>query len=1155
MSGLGVSYLPPTENVAIFDSSLYNQNSQGLTYAEAVKKFLKYPLAQGDETLLNTVISGNLTINNNDNEILYTNSSSTNNIILTNTSNSISSGIDATQNIVIGMNNAGKILKNANSLTKGCIAIGDGSLGGLASTPSSSSDYPSYNVGVGLGSLTSLIAGSFSSINNIGLGTSSLSGLQYGATNVGIGYASGNYSVGTIGTLASNNVFIGSSSGVSSGTPNVSNSTVIGSNSYAGADSQVIIGSNILGNTSQYRTYIGSSGGSAQLVGGNIVGMSYQTYANGTNTTFSIPTSWFNSSVGITSSNAVVFTLPTINSDYYGIPLIIQNLSAYTITVNTQNTSTYVYKGKYGPSASGSMLIEAGSVFGYYQDDTTGDWTVFYKEQLNTISASSASPNYATNANIAFACIRLSYAGTQSITLPDLTASTSARLLNCWTTIVSDSAFNSTLSASNTQFTGIYGKQTGNNLVVYPYTAIKLYANSLTLNYEVVERFPATITLNYAYTGTPITLTQNEVDSIVNLSGSSTTTITLPSPTGNNWINGRFIKMYNNGSAIISVNSGSGNFTGSYGNGSTAINLPDNTWYSFTSNGTTWDINERSSNITYSNTISANVDYSNNANYTDATLRIEQTGGPWTITYPLPSTSTSHTTTSQIINTSNRYLYVFTSGYNWSGKYGSGTTTQIIPPNSFIEIYSDGTLWYVNERSPSYYEYFLGSSTLTLGNQALNSNISITAPDDNNALGGFSTPNLSGTATQLNSVFTVVSISAGTLSAGSVMAFNGVRMAIISQLTGTVGGIGTYIANVSQTVASATAWSNGYYNTSTVMVGTATQTAFSGSTTNLPQITLNTLTSGGNNLTNGSVLSLTTSTSSYQYITSQVSGTTGGVGVYYTTAINIGAITTQGFFATAGGRVNIPAPSLLNQGQQITITNNSFVPVNITTVAGSNIFGGQYGQQSYVGIGLTPPTNDTQYLLRIGKTVVLQSDGNNWNSIQGTSISGTKTFYSSGAITNVADGTDANIGAYNILNSNDSNLLGLQLSNTGNGSFFNNTNYPITIQLTANFTWATPSQATGTIISTRYVKITPGVNTVGGLSYTGQTSTQILNPVPSQILSAGTFTYSGLLLQTLSQTVSLQVGEGFFTRIGKYNNNGAQTETLTSAVLTIERIS
>jgi hypothetical protein len=57
------AYQPPIEDLAIFDSSVFLNGDEPLTYNQAVKKFLKYPNAQGTENLLTTNVNGILTAN------------------------------------------------------------------------------------------------------------------------------------------------------------------------------------------------------------------------------------------------------------------------------------------------------------------------------------------------------------------------------------------------------------------------------------------------------------------------------------------------------------------------------------------------------------------------------------------------------------------------------------------------------------------------------------------------------------------------------------------------------------------------------------------------------------------------------------------------------------------------------------------------------------------------------------------------------------------------------------------------------------------------------------------------------------------------------------------------------------------------------------
>ena len=57
-------YLPPTENLPIFDTSVFNINDTGLTLSEANSLFLRYPIAQGTETLQAVNVNGAAIFNN-----------------------------------------------------------------------------------------------------------------------------------------------------------------------------------------------------------------------------------------------------------------------------------------------------------------------------------------------------------------------------------------------------------------------------------------------------------------------------------------------------------------------------------------------------------------------------------------------------------------------------------------------------------------------------------------------------------------------------------------------------------------------------------------------------------------------------------------------------------------------------------------------------------------------------------------------------------------------------------------------------------------------------------------------------------------------------------------------------------------------------------
>ena len=64
-------YTPPSDNTPIFDDAFFSTGDLPLTYNQAVKKFLRYPIAQGTENLLNVNISGTTAITGRVSQIVY----------------------------------------------------------------------------------------------------------------------------------------------------------------------------------------------------------------------------------------------------------------------------------------------------------------------------------------------------------------------------------------------------------------------------------------------------------------------------------------------------------------------------------------------------------------------------------------------------------------------------------------------------------------------------------------------------------------------------------------------------------------------------------------------------------------------------------------------------------------------------------------------------------------------------------------------------------------------------------------------------------------------------------------------------------------------------------------------------------------------------
>jgi hypothetical protein len=1136
-------YNPPTfeEYLPVFNPADWGaSSSSGLDIAYLDANYLKFPVAQGAENLQTTTINGDLLVSNPSNRIKFKNADTVNNgtnLFIVNSTNPIATTVGATSrnNVVIGGATTGAILANPNDSYLN-IAIGSQALGQQVN---SAVDTPAYNVAVGSASLASLRGLGSGDITNCGVGFASLTALQSGSNNTAVAYAAGLELVS-----GDNNTFIGATSGLVSGLAgSCSNSIVIGVNAKATASSQVYIGGNstdcVLG-TGMPLTFQGSN---TRLS----TGINYIQVDLAGATSYTFPISGLTSNLRfINSANYTINLNPTgaLTATYQNKPFWLTNASSYQMTIDS-NSGVQPIQGKYGSNAQ-TLVVEAGGVIGLYYAST--HFSVFYKDSqsiiLNTTTANlSTSARYLQNS-----IVRLSPSAAQTITLPTLTSATTD-IWGSTITFVNQSAFTSTLTTDiSSRFTGIYGTQTG-TYIIYPNTQITIQANQTTLRYDILTRDPAELTISQTYTGSAITYNFNQIDSVINLSGSVATTINLPDPRSSVYpITGRYIQMFNNGSAVLSIAATNGNFTGVYGSGASTISLQDNTWYRFTSNGTTWDINERSSNITFNQALTGNADWSNVAAYTDATLRITSATGPFTATIPNPTTVTTHATTSRFVNTTQYTLTLGITSGNFLGKYGNNSQTLYVAPNSFAEYYSDGANYYVEDRtaSPIFPIYLTPGATLLSAQSStyIDGTLELNAPD--NALVG-SANNLVGTGSQTSSTLTVATITVGYITAGSVITLSGKsKTRVIAQISGTAGGVGNYIVDVSQTQATTVAFSGTASGTaSSGFAGTATQSAFSAQTTNIPTVALvlttNTANAGASIFYNN-VLSYQT------YLLSSPVG--GGSGTYQVTSSSdtgVGAGTA--FWGTKSGIIQLPNPSTALALRRFTITNNAYIPSLITTTGGGSVFGGQYGSQQSSALGLLPATNAVSYLLMPDRTVVFECDGTNWNAIIGTSINATKTFRTSASSTSTTDNTLGNVASVYTYQSFDPALNALQFANDGAGTIVNTGDNPLTLSVTVSATWANPIGAANPRLSTRTIGLGGGANT---LYFTPESLTT--SPVQQSISGANFATTANTFSQTHNQLIVLNgIGDSFKLRIGKSNGN-ATAETLSSCYITVQRL-
>jgi len=726
-------------------------------------------------------------------------------------------------------------------------------------------------------------------------------------------------------------------------------------------------------------------------------------------------------------------------------------------------------------------------------------------------------------------------------------------------------------------------------------------------------------------------------NSIVNFTGTTASTITLPSPitnTRNNIYLGTSIQIFNNTSQQQTIQT-TANILGVYGSQLLTIPLPENSWYKLVVDGTNWRINERSSNLTYQLPLSVNTDFSAYDYLRNATTRFAPTTA-LTATIPSPvsaSGGSSGQTTMNIINNSDHVLTLLSpSSIDFRGKYGRGgggtNDTIPMPPHSSVVLFSNGTFWFANERSynPTYFITlssvstdastfnFFSDATINISSTAVTNNILVIPPPtrgeiENATITFFNTsvyiialsinagtfagkygsgtttypvpantsvrivtdgtnwlvqersgnpifnflPNgttltwtssleyldsiielvqpdsdlitktpISGTASQ--SVYTLtVTASTGTISIGSIITLSGRRLIVRAQLTGTAGGTGTYLVNFPQSIASTSY--TGFGGTGSVSSGTLSVNA--SQITNIPLFTP----SGAvNPATTISVATATAVASNPFYVLSGTgSGTSCGSSASTNSTLNQTGIA---YFSTSGSTINIP-PATTSVNQMITFNNNSNNPVNLTTSAGTALFTGLFGQ--ITGSGTFPGTFPNNYFLRPSESVVLMSDGTNWETQIGTSLSGARSFILPASVnTSTADKTINTLTNFAVSDLTYSSLYGVQLTSN---VFANAYPFPISVSISVNLSWgnALVSLGTTTTIPQRILSIQPN-NAGSGVGSTNSNINYLNFPATISSSSPNTFSpISGTINQNSSSVLTLKPGETIVVGAGKIN--------------------
>ena len=134
------TYLPPLENLGIFDSAIFSTDATYLTIGTARKLFLSYPYAQGTQNFTNMTVAGTSTVKKIIQNIIGSSGTSTDNNVQLGDSTTYTALTTGTNNVAVGYG-------GLSALTIGTenVIIGHGA--GSALTTGS------YNIAIGLNAL------------------------------------------------------------------------------------------------------------------------------------------------------------------------------------------------------------------------------------------------------------------------------------------------------------------------------------------------------------------------------------------------------------------------------------------------------------------------------------------------------------------------------------------------------------------------------------------------------------------------------------------------------------------------------------------------------------------------------------------------------------------------------------------------------------------------------------------------------------------------------------------------------------------------------------------------------------------------------------------------------------------------------------------
>lgn len=693
------SYNPPNfiETLSTFNPSNWEQSSGTLDIPYLNTHYLKFPVAQGTENLVDTVINGTLTVNGavilddievqNANVVGNADVNGTLNVELGSTLKGpvqIINNTDIIRNLTVGV--AGGLASD--------VGINNGTLSVAKNTFLHGNLFVDYDA-----TITGNINANLIKFND---GTSLSSGGIPQTIRVVVGAT---YTIPT--SWLGKNVVVSPSTASVMTLPGVSSSTFL--TIYNNSDSV-----SLTINTSSPDTFTGRY--SQQISSTQIVVRPYQKitllsvasepywlfqerddnplfYVNTTVGTLDLATFKYghNATIVCTGSTAgFAITLPPSSTDLYAFKVI--NESSQIIALNSINTFSDCYSN---PDDN----LDPPTVFQLYPTESA----VFSKASSGVWRTDSRTPHIAqrsvnTGAVGSYALINTfpqchninveitsTYAGVQAVYIPNPIPNSQITIANYSVRAISISG-----TTAGCIFVGSYGTNTI-SYEIPPGCSITVSADGN--NWCVDSRgghFSYTATdANFSYDNN-YSRTDCHFRFTTAMTATRTTTLPRPDVAGTA---SKEIDIYNYSLYPQTLTLTTGTFSNKYGTGTSTYTLPAQCNITLFSSGSSWQVVSTGTQpMVYNIDLSASTSYASVPLVVNSYVNVSPTANNFNLTLPNPNAQSSINCRCRIINTSALYYFnlVVGAGFTLDGRNGSGTTTLLIPPECWIDITSTG---------------------------------------------------------------------------------------------------------------------------------------------------------------------------------------------------------------------------------------------------------------------------------------------------------------------------------------------------------------------------------------------------------------------------------------------------------------------------------